>query len=141
MSQVIRISNDLYKRLESHADGFATPSSVIETILDAYEGKEPKKNHDNQEVSVSNKLDIKFYPESQKEFKNQFLEIKKAYIKLTYTDGTIKINDWNSPRFSETSSVMGNLRSGCLRNWKQKGIVMAEIALTKFSVSSDSKKD
>ena len=36
---VIRISNELYKRLESQAQGFDTPASVIERLLDASENK------------------------------------------------------------------------------------------------------
>ena len=39
MSQVIRISESLYKRLESHAKGFDTPSSVLERVLNFYEAK------------------------------------------------------------------------------------------------------
>lgn len=37
MSQVIRIPESLYKRLESHAIGFDTPAGVLERILDFYE--------------------------------------------------------------------------------------------------------
>ena len=39
MSQVIRISESLYRRLESHAKGFDTPSSVLERVLNFYESK------------------------------------------------------------------------------------------------------
>jgi len=37
MSPVIRIAEDLYKRLESQAKGFDTPNNVIERLLDFYE--------------------------------------------------------------------------------------------------------
>ncbi|MBM4137396.1 MAG: hypothetical protein FJ241_11270 [Nitrospira sp.] len=40
MSQVIRISESIYERLESMARGFDTPGSVIERLLEFYE-----KNH------------------------------------------------------------------------------------------------
>ena len=42
MSQVIRISESLYKRLETHVRGFDTPSGVIERVLDFYEEHYPK---------------------------------------------------------------------------------------------------
>jgi len=42
MSEVIRISEATYKRLESLARGFDTPGSVIERLLDFYE--QPHKN-------------------------------------------------------------------------------------------------
>ena len=37
MSQVIRIPEALYQRLENHAQGFDTPANVIEKILNFYE--------------------------------------------------------------------------------------------------------
>ena len=47
MSQVIRIPESLYRRLESHAIGFDTPSAVLERILDFYE-----THHPNTKVSI-----------------------------------------------------------------------------------------
>ena len=41
MSPVIRISDNLYQRLEAYASGFDTPANVIETILNKYEGVPP----------------------------------------------------------------------------------------------------
>ncbi len=41
MSQVIRISETVYKRLEAHARGFDSPVNVIERLLDFYERHEP----------------------------------------------------------------------------------------------------
>jgi len=38
MSKTIRIPSELFIRLEKHAKGFDTPASVIERILDSYEG-------------------------------------------------------------------------------------------------------
>jgi hypothetical protein len=130
MSKVIDLPEDLYQRLASHADGFETPSSVIKKILDAYEGKEVKKNNDN-EVVISSKLDIHFYSGSEQEFKEKFLSTKRAFVKLTFSNGTTEIKDWVSPKFINSSSVSGNLRSGYLRGWKKKGIVKAEVALSK----------
>ena len=37
MSQVIRISESIYERLESMAKGFDTPGNVIERLLEFYE--------------------------------------------------------------------------------------------------------
>ena len=50
MSKVIRISDDLYKRLEAHATGFDTPSNVIEIILNAYESNFTSTESDRNNV-------------------------------------------------------------------------------------------
>ncbi len=131
MSQVIRISDQLYKRLEAHTVGFDTPSNVIERILDAYEGvtKADNTSTSAEQTIASDKLQITYQPATEEAFKEKFLETKKAYIKIFYTDGEIETKEWNSPRFVESSKVSGNLRSGYLRNWKEKGIFKAEVSI------------
>lgn len=44
MSFTIRVPNELYKRLESHAIGFDSSIGVIKGLLDHYE-EDPEKNH------------------------------------------------------------------------------------------------
>ena len=135
MSQVIRISDDLYKRLETHASGFDTPSNVIETILNAYEGVSPIPSISHtQEIKPSNSLDIVYLERSEEEFKQQLLANKKAYIKLFYTNGTSEIKEWKVHRFSAEPGVNGNLRSGYLRGWKEKGIFKAELSINRNEI-------
>jgi len=43
MSPVIRLSSDIYKRLECHASGFDTPANVIEKLLNHFEGVTPEQ--------------------------------------------------------------------------------------------------
>ncbi len=134
MSQVIRISDDLYRRLEAQALGFDTPSNVIERILDAYEGVSSNatgKNDDSvtKAMQPANSLDIVYVEASEEAFKQQLLICKKAYIKLYYTDGTSEIKEWNASRFTEASRVDGNLRSGYLRGWRERGINKAVLSV------------
>ncbi|EOV6289358.1 hypothetical protein ACN93C_004582 [Vibrio parahaemolyticus] len=130
MSQVIRISDEIYRRLESHAVGFDTPQNIIEKLLDFYEDNDGSPNQ-VVEASTSLKeaihLDIIYYP-NDVQFKTDLLACKEAYIKLTKTDGTSEIKHWNASRFTEESSVNGNLRSGFLRDWRKKGICKAELS-------------
>ncbi len=140
MSQVIRISDELYQRLEALASGFDTPSNVIETILDAYEDMTPNLNTRNntsrsQEIQPANSLDIVYIADSEEDFKKQLLINKKAYIKLSYTNDTSEIKEWNASRFSTTSRVDGNLRSGYLRGWKERGIFKAELAVDRNEIA------
>ena len=134
MSQVIRISDDLYKRLESHASGFDTPSNVIETILNAYECVTPDLTPSNNATHIpifqpAARLEIIYFADSEEDFKRQLLTRKKAYIKLYYTNNTSEIKEWNASRFGTSSSVDGNLRSGYLRGWKERGIIKAELSI------------
>lgn len=133
MSQVIRISDSLYKRLESHATGFDTPSRVIEIILNAYEGMElvPSTIKNITVMEPSTRLEKVFSPESQDLFRDQLLLNKKAYIKLHYTNGTSDIHEWNASNLGLKSSITRNLHSGYLRDWKEKGIAKAEIVIEK----------
>ena len=140
MSQVIRISDDLYKRLESHASGFDTPSNVIETILNAYENVNPDLNTSRKTVDIpifqpAAKLEIVYFADSEEDFKRQLLTNKKAYIKLYYTNNTSEIKEWNAARFGASSSVDGNLRSGYLRGWKERGIFKAELAVNRDEIT------
>ena len=138
MSQVITISDELYKRLGAYVSGFDnTPSNVIEAILNAYEEQSPniKPNINAQsqsEVGPSHGLEISYEDGSEEAFKRRLLENKMAYIKLHYTNDTTEIKEWTASRFSPSSSVGGNLRSGYLRGWKRRGIFKAELSIHRF---------
>lgn len=130
MSQVIRISDEIYSRLESHAVGFDTPQNIIEKLLDFYEsenGFSIKEVNNCASEQGSIHLDIIYYP-NDAQFKKNLLASKEAYIKLTKVDGSSEIKHWNASRFTENSSVNGNLRSGFLRDWRKKGICKAELS-------------
>lgn len=140
MSQVIRISDNLYKRLEAHASGFDTPSNVIEIVLNAYEANNSSTQIDSDfslagEIQPASNLDIVYPSESEKVFKQELLVSKKAYIKLYYTNDSTEIKEWNALRFSVTSSVDGNLRSGFLRGWKKRGIFKARLAINRNEIT------
>ena len=92
MSPVIRISDNLYQRLEAYASGFDTPANVIETILNKYEGVPPslqsssnlEQNRDIQKEieKVKNKLELWAKPERQGNINarilNVFLKLKQS---------------------------------------------------------------
>jgi len=61
MSPVIRIPDDLYSRLAQHAEGFDTPANVIETMLNHFEGIEPKTSNTTLAQDVSKKRDTTKY--------------------------------------------------------------------------------
>jgi hypothetical protein len=136
MSQVIRIPDDLYKRLEKYASGFDTPARVIESILDEFEGVKSnpitdQSTSDNFEIEPSSNLEIIYYADSEEDFKQQLLDTKEAFLKIYYTNNTSEVKEWNASRFSSSSSVDSNLRSGYLRGWKERGIFKAEVTVNR----------
>ena len=94
MSPVIRISDNLYQRLEAYASGFDTPANVIETILNKYEGvpsspqssSNLEQNRDIQKEKekekVKNKLELWAKPKRQENINarilNVFLKLKQS---------------------------------------------------------------
>lgn len=130
MSQVIRISDELYNRLKSHADGFDTPANVIEKILDTYESNGFDPVNEVKKINEATSLDISYDGMTEDKFKHELLETKYAFITLFFTDGTNKTKRWNASKFTPESSLSGNLRSGFLRGWRQKGIYRASLSFT-----------
>ncbi len=58
MCPVIRVTDELYQRLERHAVGFDSPSKVIERLLDEVEGVEtpPSESTGSSHTSTSSRL-------------------------------------------------------------------------------------
>ena len=82
------------------------------------------------------KLQIDFFPPDLRQFKAFLLRSKQAWVLLHRSDGSKDLHLWNASRFTEKSDVLGNLRSGYLRGWRDKGIVKAEIAIEKSELSA-----
>ncbi|MBA0187128.1 hypothetical protein [Pectobacterium odoriferum] len=112
----IDISDTVYKRLEQHAIGFDTPEQVIIRLLNLTEG------------AITSKPELVFAPEDDKAFKSAFILSGHAEIALYYNSGKREVIHWEAKRFNDDSNLRANLWSGHLRNWKNKGIVKAELA-------------
>jgi len=133
MSQVIRIPENLYKRLSFHAKGFETPANVIENMLNFYEEKKGVQSASNFEATCNtpDSLEIIYYPSGVDSFKQELLKNKKAYVLLHKVNGTTELKEWKASSFGVDSDVNRNLRSNYLRGWKHKGIFKAEISTNK----------
>ena len=140
MSQVIRVPESIYIRLEKHANGFDTPGNVIEKILNFYEKNSVETIATTNKIPTSHiesptSLEISYHPEGENIFKTALLEKKQAYIRLHKMDGTSEIKVWNASKLSQQSDVNANLRSGYLRGWKGKGIYKATIAIDETDIA------
>lgn len=134
----IQIPEELFDRLAKHSVRFETPVDVIEKILAFYEREhdhstyhEQPKNIIENRLCVPASVEIIFYPKDEEGFKKQFLKSDVAYVLLHYKDGKKVVKVWNRSNFTKESNVTGNLRSGYLRGWRDKGICKAEISVNK----------
>ena len=79
-------------------------------------------------------LPIELNPPAETDFKRRLLLTKTAYITTFYKNGTSKQKPWNAHRFSESSNVIGNLRSRPeFRNgkWQKLGIEKVLVSIDK----------
>lgn len=119
---VVRLSAELYRRLEKHAEGFDTPANVIEKILNEYEGV---TDSTPEYVPPDSKPLLVFIPDEET-FRTRLLERKVATRTLYHRDGTVEEKLWKANSFSPSSNLRGNIWSGPLRGWEVQGIIKAE---------------
>jgi len=139
MNKQIEIPSTLYEQLGSLARGFETPAQVIERLvhhfLSARKETEATPPPPPEHAHLPPKLEPEFFPSDKKEFKRLLLTHRRAWVILYKTDGTIDEKIWDAQNFSKDSDLVGNLRSGYLRNWRDKGIYMAKIAINKADIT------
>lgn len=128
---IIRISDNLHKRLENHAIGFDTPANVIEKLLNQIEGVEVLEETKPDKSRAL--LPITLVPKDTATFKDALLKSKKAIMYINYKNGDTEEKKWAASRFGENSDVIRNLRSRAeFRNeaWQKRGIknVLVKIA-------------
>lgn len=77
-------------------------------------------------------LPIALEPSQSAEFRRQLLRCRRAQITTYYDDGRVEHHPWDASRFSETSNVMGNLRSRPefrQGTWQRSGIVKVHVRI------------
>lgn len=126
MPKMISVSDDIYRKLEALAVGFDTPERVIERLLDSAE--------ENGAAFSGNKPSLTFVPD-ESAFKNELIARKKAQVILHLKNGERDVLHWNASRFQPSSNLRANLWSGILRNWKNKGIVSAELSVLPLGIN------
>ncbi len=101
MCPVIRISHELYARLESQAVGFDTPQALIERLLDKSDGFEVNyiKRAEQSESLISPELI--FTPADEEEFKRLLLKNKRASVLLHKMGGSVENRTWNANKVTD----------------------------------------
>ncbi len=147
MTITINIDEKTLVRLGAYAEQnvLETFSEAISSLLDIHNSNLPELKDFSSVVKTTalvnstrhygDRLDIEYFPSGERNFKQEFLVSRKAYIRIFYKDGRIEIVPWHAQKFSEHSSVRGNLASGRLHEWRYKGIYKAEVSIEPFKDS------
>lgn len=94
-------------------------SNNIIKIDSIFNKNNPKKEYilNGQKVDKSN---------FEKRLQNNFCQVK---ITLYYEDKNPEIKIWNARKITNNSNLDGNLNSGYLRGWREKGIIKIKLEL------------
>ena len=84
----------------------STTSKTVNQFINASE-KRKKKN-----------IKYTFIPSNEKEFEEQLLSKKRAYIKIIYENGTKELKPWDASNFKESSELRKNINS---KTWFRSG--------------------
>ena len=128
----IQISESVCTRLAIYADKQGvTWEQAIDNMLTECSREDSRFQSRQTETVFSGRSEIVFLP-NKENFKRDLLETKRAFVRLFYSDGHTETKTWNAQNFRENSDVVGNLRSGYLRDSAKKGIVKAEVSVEPF---------
>lgn len=88
---------------------------------------QPKENFYSSTI-----LPIELNPKDESEFKRKLLSKRKAYITTLFANGQKEKKSWNAYSFSESSDVIGNLRSRPefrKGEWQKRGIIKVYVSI------------
>ena len=83
----------------------------------------------NKKYNIEYGNELELLPDIET-FRKKLLEVHRAKWTILYSDGRTEKGIWDARNITEASSIIGNIRSGYLRNWKQKGIMKATFEVT-----------
>lgn len=133
MITIIQINEAVCIRLSAFAkqNNLNNLSDAIQHILDSQPAA-PGGTRDLSALTAGTKLRniITYFPAGEDSFKKELLKTKRAFIRIFYADGRPPTDkEWNAHNISKASTVHGNLASGHLRDWREKGICKVEVSI------------
>jgi hypothetical protein len=115
------VLNDLKIEISSKNNIVENNSSLIKQY------SQPKES-----IYSSIILPIELNPNDESEFKRKLLSRRRAYITTIYANGQKEKKPWNANSFSESSDVIGNLRSRPefrKGEWQKRGIIKVFVSI------------
>jgi hypothetical protein len=128
---------DLIKQICERMDGILITEEIeneieneTETESQEYYSNAGSDNSDDKIIDKKEKYNINYGGEidfrpDKNTFRKNLLKVHQANHTIIYSDGREKKYVWNANNVSNTSSIINNIRSGPLRDWKDKGIIKA----------------
>ncbi|MFA0001513.1 hypothetical protein AB4428_24720 [Vibrio lentus] len=113
----IDVKDSTFKRLEKLVIGFDTPDAVINRLIDSYENKKTTKPI------------LSFYPE-ESDFLRLLVKNGAAEVTVHKENGSTEEITWKANKLNFDSNLRGNIWSGFLRGWKERGIVSAHFSIS-----------
>jgi hypothetical protein len=113
-------------------DWLGMPAPTAEQLADAY-SRAPDRRAPPSEITERRKyLPITLIPSDADVFKEALLRSRVAEIAITYRDGRVERKTWNASNFSNSSNVIGNLRSRPkfrADQWQAEGIERVTVSV------------
>lgn len=114
-------------------------SQRVQSIVDVPEGSSSPNPPTAQPAPVKSPggvLPITLDPPNSQDFLNTLLQTKEAWIEESYADGRKEVHHWDASRMSQSSNVIGNLRSRSRYrqgNWQKEGLASLRVSITRPS--------
>lgn len=92
-------------------DWLQRPAPTAEQLADSYSRAPDRRGMLSERTERHGPLPITLVPTDPDEFRRALLKSRRAEIITVYSNGEEKRRPWNAPHLSESSNVIGNLRS------------------------------
>src|SRR5436190_456598 len=92
-------------------DWLQRPAPSADELAEAYSRAPDRRGFQAGRTERDELLPITLIPNDPDQFKRALLKSRRAEIVTTYRSGDEKRNIWNAPNISESSNIIGNLRS------------------------------
>ena len=92
-------------------DWLQRPAPTADELAEAYSRAPDRRGIQTGRTERDEPLPITLIPDDPDQFKRALLKSRRAEIVTIYRSGDEKRNIWNAPNITESSNIIGNLRS------------------------------
>ena len=118
--------------IQGEGDPSIGPGKLSDPFSGAMTGPMPVTNRQTTRGRRDGSLPITLEPLEIEEFHAALLEAGEAWLEISYDDGRKEVRRWDASRMSQSSNVMGNLRSRPefrAGAWRARGIASLRVTI------------